>query len=142
MTSATASGPSEGGVSERKRPEGRSSAVALRSRTSASPFRPPIPTTSGTSSGTIHGMPTSESEPDSTAILDPVSLTLDERRGPSEILGVIASQFQLPSLYQPSRAAAFQQHFVSYLISSLRSPLLYQTNSRSWPFLVPTLLTS
>jgi hypothetical protein len=143
MSAATASGAAaEGGVPERKQAGDRSSAVVLRSRASASPFRLPTRTATSTSNGSSLSKPAGKPELDGTGILDPVALTLDERQAPREMLEVVAPQFQLPSSYQPSRAAPFQQHFVSYLISSLRSPLLYQAHRQSWAFELPTLLTS
>ncbi|KAH0543888.1 hypothetical protein FGG08_001789 [Glutinoglossum americanum] len=137
MTGATTS-PSvaaEGSVPDKQKAKGKPSAAVLCGGAGISSSRLPIRTATGPSG------PANETELDGVGNFGPVALTADRRKRRSETLGIAAHQFQLPSSYQPSRAAAFQQHFVSHLISSL-SGGLHQTRLRYWTFELPTLLTS
>jgi hypothetical protein len=138
--SATASTTAESGAPDGEEANSKPSTIDLRRSASTSPFRLPIRTASG--SNDTNSGPTNEPKPDGVGNCGPVSLAGDRREKHSETLEIAEHQFQLPSSYQPSRAAAFQQHFVSHLISSLRSALLYRTKLRSWAFELPTILAS
>jgi hypothetical protein len=52
------------------------------------------------------------------------------------------SQFLLPSSYQPSKMASFQQLFVGHFISSFDNGKLHRTPMKSWFTEIPTILVA
>ncbi|KAH0548214.1 hypothetical protein GP486_008070 [Trichoglossum hirsutum] len=140
-TAANASTVAESSAPDRREANSKPLATNLRGGASTPPSQLPIRTAGG-SKGRGLSKPTVPPGLDDAGNFDLVAPAGDKGKGRSEALETAGHQLQLPSSYQPSRAAAFQQHFVSYLISSLSSPLLHKTQLRSWAIELPEILNA
>ena len=69
-------------------------------------------------------------------------LLVTDSPGRSQLPVTLHRQCLLPSLYQPSRAAQFQQLFLGHFISSFDNRSLHRTRIKPWCEELPTILST